>query len=165
MPLSSSSARFRFLQIRSASQGGTIHKWRGRDVPVPPSVDGLQEGPVNSGVVELDVEEGVPRAGHLSEGAGPVTMRPLSLGSDDNTLGRDLSPSRAMHRRSSLQIPAEESTFHASSSTVPPGARNDEMAEEIVRLRTQIQQLIVGSSSAWNQDRDTDPPPAYVRDV
>ncbi|KAK0226781.1 hypothetical protein EDD85DRAFT_163895 [Armillaria nabsnona] len=46
-----------YLQIRPSSQHGAIHKLRGRDVPVPASVDRLRPTSINSGVVDFDVEE------------------------------------------------------------------------------------------------------------
>ncbi|KAK0226784.1 hypothetical protein EDD85DRAFT_958545 [Armillaria nabsnona] len=154
-----------YLQIRPSSQDGAIHKPRGRDVPVPASVDGLIPTSINSGIVEFDVEEGVPGTNLPGKGSELVTARSLSLASDNNAPGPDPSLSEGLPEQASLQILAEELTQHASTSTLPPRARSDEMAEEIIRLRTQIQQLIVDRVSGWDQNGERDPPPMYVRDV
>ncbi|SJL14928.1 uncharacterized protein ARMOST_18404 [Armillaria ostoyae] len=150
-----------YLQIRPSSRHGAIHKLRGRDVPVPTSVDGLRPTSINSGIVEFDVEEGVPGANLLGKGSELVMTRSLSLASDDDVPGPDPSISESLPEQASLQILAEEPTLHASTSTLPPRARNDEMAEEIIRLRTQIQQLIVDRVSVWDQNGEMDPPPAF----
>ncbi|KAK0472938.1 hypothetical protein IW261DRAFT_1660035 [Armillaria novae-zelandiae] len=163
-PLSNSTAILQYLQIRPSSQRGTIHKQRGRGVSVP-SVDMLSPTSINSGIVDDDIEEAVPRADLPRTRTELVAPRPLSLASDHNTFGSDHSHSEGLPGGNHLQILAEETTPHASTSTSPPPARNDEMAEEIIRLRTQIQQLIVDRVSGWDQDREMDPPPAYVRDV
>ncbi len=165
MFLPSPAIMLQYLQNRPSSQHGAIHNLRGKDVPVPASVDGLRPASINSGIVEFDVEEGVPGANLPRKGTKLATMRSLSLGSDDNAPGPDPFLSEGLPERTSLQILAEESTLHASTSTLPPRARNDEMAEEIIRLRTRIQQLIVDRVSEWDQNGEMDPPPAYVRDV
>ncbi len=78
-----------YLQNRPSSQHGAIHNLRGKDVPVPASVDGLRPASINSGIVEFDVEEGVPGANLPRKGTKLATMRSLSLGSDDNAPGPD----------------------------------------------------------------------------
>ncbi len=39
-----------------------------------------------------------------------------------------------------------------------------EAVAEILRLSTQIQQLLTERASVWHPDRETDPPPAYVEE-
>ncbi|KAK0226776.1 hypothetical protein EDD85DRAFT_958536 [Armillaria nabsnona] len=60
------------------------------------------------------------------------------------------------------QIPPEEDIPHAGTSS-SPRAMNDEAVAEILRLSTQIQQLLTERASVWHPDTD-DPPPAYVEE-
>ncbi|KAK0472973.1 hypothetical protein IW261DRAFT_1611350 [Armillaria novae-zelandiae] len=165
MPLPCLTAILPYLQIRPSSQHGAIHKLEGRHVSVPASVEVPKPMSINSMLVDFDVEEGVLGANQPMKPFELVATRPLSLVADDSSLGLDPGPSHSesIHQRESLQIPDEEPTLHAN--TLTPRARNAEMAEEIVRLRTQIHQLIVDRVSGWDQDREIDPPPAYVREV
>ncbi|KAK0209879.1 hypothetical protein IW262DRAFT_1468186 [Armillaria fumosa] len=158
-PLPNPRAILQYLQIHPSSQHSTIHKQRGRGVSVPASMDVLRSTSVNSVIVDFDVE-GVPGANLPRTPTELLTTRPLSWASDRNTFGSDPSRSEGLPGRKNIHILAEEPTPHASTSTLPPRARNDEMAEEIIRLRTQIQQLIVDRVSGWEEDRDMDPPPA-----
>ncbi|KAK0432455.1 hypothetical protein EV421DRAFT_1910954 [Armillaria borealis] len=61
------------------------------------------------------------------------------------------------------QITPEEDIPHAGTSS-PPRAMNDEAVAEILRLSTQIQQLLTERASVWHPDRELDPPPAYVEE-
>ncbi len=151
MLLPSPKVILQYLQIRPSSQHGAIHKLRGRDVPVSASVDVLIPTSINSGIVEFEVEEGVPEVNLPEKGTKLVTNpRTSSVASDDNAPEPSLSGGLA--GRESLQILAEEPMSHASTSALRPRARNDEMAEEITRLRTQIQQLITSLSPTESQD-------------
>ncbi|PBK79542.1 hypothetical protein ARMGADRAFT_1040714 [Armillaria gallica] len=161
--LPSPKVMLQYLQIRPSSQHGAIHKLRGRNVPVLASVDILRPTSINSGIVEFDVEEGVLGANLPGKGSELVTTHSLSLASDDDVPGPDPSLSEGLLEKASVQILTEEPTPHASTSSLPPRARNDEMVEEIIRLRTQIQQLIVDRVSGWDQNGEMDPPPAYTR--
>ncbi|KAK0491870.1 hypothetical protein EDD18DRAFT_1185202 [Armillaria luteobubalina] len=165
-PLPNPRAILQYLQIRPSSQRSPIHKQRSRALPVPTSVDVLRPTSVNSGVVnsDFDVEEALPIANLPGTRTELVTTPPLSWASDRTTFGSDTARSESP-RPENCQILAEEPTPHAGTSILAPRARNDEMAEEIIRLRTQIQQLIVDRVSGWDEDREMDPPPAYVRDV
>ncbi|KAK0432449.1 hypothetical protein EV421DRAFT_2000834 [Armillaria borealis] len=155
---------FQYLQMRPSSQHRAIHRLRGRDVPVSASVDVQIPTSINSGIVELEVEEGVLEVNLPEKGTKLVTnSRTSSVASDDNAPEPLLSGGLA--GQESLQILAEEPMSHASTSALQPRARNDEMAEEIIRLRTQIQQLIIEGASGWDQGRELDPPPAYAKDV
>ncbi|PBK85900.1 hypothetical protein ARMGADRAFT_1036066, partial [Armillaria gallica] len=150
MLLPSPTVMLQYPQIQPSSQHFAIHKPRGREVPVPASADDLIPTFISSAIVELDVEEGVPGANLLEKGTKLVATRSLSVDSDDNA--PDLSLPRGLAERERLQTLAEESTLHPSTSTLRPRARNDEMAEEITRLRTQIQQLIINGVSGWDPD-------------
>ncbi|KAK0226782.1 hypothetical protein EDD85DRAFT_975995 [Armillaria nabsnona] len=163
MPLPNPTVMVQYLQIRPSSQHGAIHKPRGREVSVPASADDLIPTSINSGIMELDVEERVLGANLPEKGTKLVTTRSLPVDSDDNA--PDLSLSGGIAGRESLQILAEESTLHPSTSTLRSRARNNEMAEEITRLRTQIQQLIINGVSGWDTGGEIDPPPAYAKDV
>ncbi|KAK0209885.1 hypothetical protein IW262DRAFT_1468190 [Armillaria fumosa] len=139
-PLPSPTAILQYLQIRPSSQHGmAVHKLRGRNVSAPASADVLRLTSINSGMADFDVEEGVPRADLPWDGTEQVTTRPLFLASDRNTIGSDPSRSEALPERASIQIVTEEPALHASILTLPPRARNNEMAEEIISLRTQTQ--------------------------
>ncbi|PBK62081.1 hypothetical protein ARMSODRAFT_981060 [Armillaria solidipes] len=61
------------------------------------------------------------------------------------------------------QITPEEDIPHAGTSP-SPRAMNDEAVAEILRLSTQIQQLLTERASVWHPDREPDPPPAYVEE-
>ncbi|KAK0190168.1 hypothetical protein F5146DRAFT_1122507 [Armillaria mellea] len=163
MLLPCSTVMRQYLQIRHSSQCGAIHKLRlrGRDVPSPASVDRLRPTSTASRILEFDVEEGVPRANLPRKSTELGATRSLP---DGNTLGPDPSLSEGLPEPESHQIQAEEPTRHPNTLDLPLSGRNDEMAEEIIRLRTQIQQLIVDRVSGRDQDREMDPPPAYVRD-
>ncbi|PBK79543.1 hypothetical protein ARMGADRAFT_1093025 [Armillaria gallica] len=156
---------FEYLQIRPSSQHRAIHELRGRDVPVSASVNVLIPTSINSGIVEFEVEEGVPELNLPEKGTKLVTNGPRTstIASDDNAPEPSLSGGLA--GRKSLQILAEEPMSRASTSALQPLTRSDEMAEEITRLRTQIQQLITNGVSGWDPGRGIDPPPAYSKDM
>ncbi|KAK0442467.1 uncharacterized protein EV420DRAFT_1578116, partial [Desarmillaria tabescens] len=114
------------------------------------------------------------RTRHSSKGADPPgkgrgqamcrRTTSVSMSSDGNAL--EPSFSRSVDEREYPQIPSEETIPHASTSASPqPMSASDETAEEILRLRTQIEQLIVERASVWNPYSETDPPPAYVEAV
>ncbi|KAK0440453.1 uncharacterized protein EV420DRAFT_1752685 [Desarmillaria tabescens] len=145
---------------------GVMHKLRGRDVPVPASVQ-VESGPevpilssINSGMAELGIEDEESMDHVPGKGRRRVS---ISVSPRDHSPAPSLSGGLA--EPDSHQIPNEEPILHPSTSALRPHAMNDETAGEILRLQGQIQQLIMGSVSVWAPDSDRDPPPAYVSEV
>ncbi|KAK0201303.1 hypothetical protein DFS33DRAFT_1277582 [Desarmillaria ectypa] len=114
---------------------------------------------INSGV-----EEEEPGANLLRKGKMLVmVLSTISVPTDD--IAHEPSLSGGLAERESLQSLTEEPISHARTSALKPHAMNDKMAEEDLRLRTQIQHLIVERASGRDPDTETYPPPAYVKDV
>ncbi len=82
--------------------------------------------------------------------------------SDENSLEHPQSVSGGGVVQEGDQIPPEEDIPHAGTSS-SPRAMDGEAVAEILRLSTQIQQLLTERASVWHPDRD-DPPPAYVEE-
>ncbi|SJL14922.1 uncharacterized protein ARMOST_18398 [Armillaria ostoyae] len=94
------------------------------------------------------------------------SRRPLtgsSMPSDENSVEHSESVSGGGVIQECDQTPPEEDIPHAGTSS-SPRAMNDEAAAEILRLSTQIQQLLTERASVWHPDRELDPPPAYVEE-
>ncbi|KAK0440456.1 uncharacterized protein EV420DRAFT_1650479 [Desarmillaria tabescens] len=101
---------------------------------------------------------------------GRLTTGPrnISASLDDNSPEPGHEPSlsgRAAEREDGdRQVLAEETILHSASPQ--PMLMSDEAAEEILSLRTQIEQLIGERAlSVWNPYSESDPPPAYVEAV
>ncbi|KAK0209889.1 hypothetical protein IW262DRAFT_1528050 [Armillaria fumosa] len=83
--------------------------------------------------------------------------REPQMSSDENSLEHPESVSEGEVIQEGDQIPPEEDMPHASTSH----AMNDEAVAEILRLSSQIQQLIAQRAGTY---REPDPPPAYVEE-
>ncbi|KAK0201300.1 hypothetical protein DFS33DRAFT_1447672 [Desarmillaria ectypa] len=91
-----------------------------------------------------------------------TSTRTISMTLDDNVPGPSVSGSAA--EREGVRILPDEAVPYTNTSA-EPHAMNDEVAAEILRLSTQIQQLITQRASVWHPNKEPDPPPAYVEDV
>ncbi|KAK0226785.1 hypothetical protein EDD85DRAFT_1027313 [Armillaria nabsnona] len=158
MLLPSPKGMFPYLQSR-----GMIQTLRKNDATASDSTDVIMSTPMNSFMV--DVEEGVPGADLPRKERESVTdTRRTSVASDVNVPVLPLSG--GFSARGSLQILAGEQLSHPSTpGLLVSHAGNNEIAEEITRLRTRIQELAIDRTPLWDQDSQTEPPPAYVKDA
>ncbi len=148
---------FPYLQSRSIMQ--TLRK---NDATVSASADVIMSTPVNSFMV--DVEEGIPGADLPRKERELVTdTRRTSVASDVNIPVPSLSG--GFSTRGSLQILGGEQLSHPSTPGLLSHAGNNDIAEEITRLRTRVQELVIDRAPLWDQDSETEPPPAYVKDA
>ncbi len=112
----------------------------------------------------VDVEEGLPGADLPRKEREPVTdTRRTSVASDVNIPVPSLSG--GFSTRGSLQILGGEQLSHPSTPGLLFHSGNNEIAEEITRLRTRIQELAIDRAPLCDHDSETEPPPAYVKDA
>ncbi|KAK0472924.1 hypothetical protein IW261DRAFT_1423906 [Armillaria novae-zelandiae] len=94
-----------------------------------------------------------PQSGNLSA----KSRREPETSSDETSVEHPESVTQDCVVQEANQTPPEENMRHASTSR----AMNDEAVAEILRLNSQIQQLIAERAAAY---REPDPPPAYAED-
>ncbi|KAK0432448.1 hypothetical protein EV421DRAFT_2040695 [Armillaria borealis] len=155
---------FPYLQIRPSPQDqrhGMMRTLRENDVTAPASAGVITSTLMDSFMVDV---EGVPGTDLPRKGSEPVTdTRRTSVASDVNVPAPSLTGS--FSARGSLQILGGEQLSHPSTAALLSHAGNNEITEEITRLRTRIQELVIDRAQLWDQDNETEPPPAYVKDA
>ncbi|KAK0190171.1 hypothetical protein F5146DRAFT_1054266 [Armillaria mellea] len=151
--LHSPNGTFSYLEIRPPSQAqlsDTMQRLR---------VDAAPVSTISPATLSA-VEEGVHEIDSPTDGRETVMdMRRISVTSDINLPAPSIFEGFSPQSVQSLE--GERPVSQPNTPALQSHVEKDEMAGEIAGFRTQIHDR----TSLWEQDSETEPPPAYVRDA